>query len=759
MKNKYFNKVKIYTTIAAILGFLFPLFALFMDSVFKNISFNITNIGRLHSENPIHLIIDVAPFVLSILVFFISKKFFNILEASEEKLKVETEKSYQNSMFAEKLRNGEINAKYENFNENDDLAKSLINLMYELKKNREEEKNRKQEDNQRHWATEGIAKFGEILRKNNNNIDNLSYKIITNLVKYLSATQGGFFVLNDEDKENKFLELTANYAYERKKFANKKIVWGEGLIGACAIEKETISMSKIPNNYVNITSGLGKANPRYILITPLIVNDEVFGVVEIASFKILEKFEIRFVERVAESIASALASFKISHKTAVLLKASRKQGNKLLIQEKAMRKNVEILKNTQREAAKQSESFISFTNSVNHTLIRAEYNINGELIYANTKFVKKMGYKFSSEIYKKKIFHFIDRKDRIWFDEIWDRIANGGKHFDGDMKHLTKNKKEIWTMATYVCIRDTNSKVEKILFLGVDITKKKQISLDFEEQISALNRFTLKAEYSIDGKITYYNKRILDALSYEISEVKGKNYTFSMDKENIENFEKKWEEIKKGIPHEATIKFFTKNNEEKWFNGIFTAIKNMYNEISKIIFIGNDTTKQELMEIENKKQNKTLKEQEKKLKDAKENLDVKLELAKNKVKSQFIKINNVKLLYEKIMEGMLDAVISINIKNRVIFFNGAAEELFKKKKELVIGKNLNNLFQIYHEKDKDYIKEHFVIGKAKTGFRFEVFIVNNNNKKINVLLTLLEAKLKDDYILMAFIQKIEIEFF
>ena len=406
MKNKYFNKVKIYTTIAAILGFLFPLFALFMDSVFKNISFNITNIGRLHSENPIHLIIDVAPFVLSILVFFISKKFFNILEASEEKLKVETEKSYQNSMFAEKLRNGEINAKYENFNENDDLAKSLINLMYELKKNREEEKNRKQEDNQRHWATEGIAKFGEILRKNNNNIDNLSYKIITNLVKYLSATQGGFFVLNDEDKENKFLELTANYAYERKKFANKKIVWGEGLIGACAIEKETISMSKIPNNYVNITSGLGKANPRYILITPLIVNDEVFGVVEIASFKILEKFEIRFVERVAESIASALASFKISHKTAVLLKASRKQGNKLLIQEKAMRKNVEILKNTQREAAKQSESFISFTNSVNHTLIRAEYNINGELIYANTKFVKKMGYKFSSEIYKKKNFSF-----------------------------------------------------------------------------------------------------------------------------------------------------------------------------------------------------------------------------------------------------------------------------------------------------------------------------------------------------------------
>lgn len=236
--------------------------------------------------------------------------------------------------------------------EEDNLGNALLEMRTNLKHATEEEVRRKKEDDQRNWAAQGIATFSDILRQNNDNIEKLSLDIISNLVKYCDANQGGLFVVNDDDENDPFIEMTAAYAYNRKKFLEKRIEMGVGLIGRAVQESETIYMTDIPNNYITITSGLGEENPKSILIVPLVVNDKVYGVIEMASFKEFQKYQIDFIEKIGENIASTLSSVKVNIRTADLLEQTKQQAEEMRAQEEEMRQNMEELQATQEESAR-----------------------------------------------------------------------------------------------------------------------------------------------------------------------------------------------------------------------------------------------------------------------------------------------------------------------------------------------------------------------------------------------------------------------
>lgn len=262
---------------------------------------------------------------------------------------------HEASTFVQSIGEGNLEVMYSQdqtqSSETDKLASSLVSMQRKLKSINEEEQKRK-------WANEGVAKFVDILRSSNDNIQTLGDSIVATLVQYTGSNQGGLYILNDEDHQNKFLELISLYAFNTKKFEQQKLRLGEGLVGQAYLEKETIYLNEIPNDYIRITSGLGEANPKAILVVPLKVDKEVYGLVELASFKDYQPHEIAFVEKLGENLASTLASVKTNQRNRKLLEDSKMAAESMHAQEEEMRQNMEELTATQEEMGRKEKDYL-----------------------------------------------------------------------------------------------------------------------------------------------------------------------------------------------------------------------------------------------------------------------------------------------------------------------------------------------------------------------------------------------------------------
>lgn len=289
--------------------------------------------------------------------------------------------------FANHIGQGELNSEFELLSEEDVLGKSLLEMRSSLVKADKEDALRKLEDEKRRWSNEGLAKFSDILRQNNDNLENLATEIIMNLVDYLKANQGGLFILNDEDKENVHFNLLSAFAYDRRKYLQKHIQIGEGLIGTCAVEKKTIFMTAIPQDYIEITSGLGGANPTSLLIVPMKLEDDVLGVLEIASFNVFEKHEIEFVEKLAESIAGTMSAARINIRTNELLERSQQQAEEMAAQEEEMRQNMEELQATQEESTRKTAEMEGLVEALNTSSYVIEYDMEGYIQKVNDNYL------------------------------------------------------------------------------------------------------------------------------------------------------------------------------------------------------------------------------------------------------------------------------------------------------------------------------------------------------------------------------------
>lgn len=244
-----------------------------------------------------------------------------------------------NIAFANHISQGNLHAAY-NADNPDALGTSLINMRESLVDSSRREEQEK-------FANIGLARIAEILRNHSENLETLCDQVIQEVVNYMKANQGSVFVLENKDSKDTFLRLMAARAWDRKKYIQKNVSLGEGLVGQAAIEKHTIFLTQVPNDYVSITSGLGQANPRCILIVPLKAEDNVVGVIELASFRVYQEYEIRFLEKVGESIASMIITTRNNQKNRELLEKSNLLAEQMRSQEEEMRQNLEEMQATQ----------------------------------------------------------------------------------------------------------------------------------------------------------------------------------------------------------------------------------------------------------------------------------------------------------------------------------------------------------------------------------------------------------------------------
>ncbi len=372
--------------------------------------------------------------------------------------------------FSKNIGEGKLDSELKILSDKDILGKSLVEMRNSLIKAKEEEKIRKIEDGKRTWANEGLAKFADILRQNNDDFTELSNQIIQNLVNYLNANQGGLFVINKDKDEDNSIQLLSAFAYDRRKYIKKEIEMGEGLIGTCAQEKKTIYMTDIPQDYISITSGLGGANPGSLLIVPLKLDDNVLGIVEIASFKEIEKHEIKFVEKVAESIAATLSAVRVNIRTAELLEKSQQQAEEMAAQEEEMRQNMEELQATQEESLRKSTESDGLIDALNNSSFVIEYNLDGYITDINDNYSKLLGItkdeivgthhsgnvKFSEE-------------QRENYKQFWNDLKMG--KIRKEITEVDVNGKKYKFSETYTPIKNADDEITKILKISNNITE------------------------------------------------------------------------------------------------------------------------------------------------------------------------------------------------------------------------------------------------------------------------------------------------
>jgi PAS domain S-box-containing protein len=202
---------------------------------------------------------------------------------------------------------------------------------------------------ERKWIAEGMSMFMSILGGSKGSNADFYDTLLKLLVQYTGANQGGFFLLNDTNPDDPFLELASCYAFGKKKSQEKRVEIGQGMLGQCFLEKETTFLSHVPQYYTKITSGLGEATPSFLVLIPMKYNQEVLGVIELAYFKRPEKYKIEFAEKIAENIASVTLNIRHARRAEELFEESQQKAKVLQEQEETLRQNLEELVSTQEE--------------------------------------------------------------------------------------------------------------------------------------------------------------------------------------------------------------------------------------------------------------------------------------------------------------------------------------------------------------------------------------------------------------------------
>jgi PAS domain S-box-containing protein len=337
------------------------------------------------------------------------------------------------------------------------------------------------EAKQRSWFNEGFAKFGEILR-NYSDDENFYDTLISSMVKYLDLVQGGFFVVNDDGQS---MELKASYAFGRKKFLEKTFSKDEGLIGQAWREKDIIHISDIPDSYAEITSGLGKSQPKSIMVAPLITNDKVMGVLEFASFDALASHQIEFVKLLGESIANTIEKIKIDIETDRLLTDSQELAERLKSQDEEMRQSMEELVVTQEKMEQNAYEMERQLQALAEAFVIMELNVNGHFTKVNPMLSQISGFSEKELLNHHYTLLMGQNVDNKRFEEDWNRILKG-QFVKGEYVYYSKTGLRFWMYEVMYPIYGINREISKIFAIAYDITIQKEQEQKIKEQLQEL---------------------------------------------------------------------------------------------------------------------------------------------------------------------------------------------------------------------------------------------------------------------------------
>ncbi len=241
------------------------------------------------------------------------------------------------------VADGDYSSFLEPKSENDKLSLALNKMTKAL----DETSTQNQAQN---WAKSGQNLLNEKMR-GDLDLQTLSTQIVTFVAEYLHSQMGTLYLLENDEKT---LRLYGSYAFIKRKRLNEEFRVGEGMVGQAAFGRQMISLTELPEDYTRITSSTGDMMPRNVVVQPLLYDNKLLGVIELASKEVLNDQKLDFLIAVSENIAISINSARSRQKVNDLLLQTQNQAEELRQQQEELRVSNEELEE-QTRALKQSE--------------------------------------------------------------------------------------------------------------------------------------------------------------------------------------------------------------------------------------------------------------------------------------------------------------------------------------------------------------------------------------------------------------------
>jgi signal transduction histidine kinase/DNA-binding response OmpR family regulator/HAMP domain-containing protein len=205
------------------------------------------------------------------------------------------------------------------------------------------------------WLKTNLAKFTRMLQ-GERDLTTVSNMILSEIAPLVNAQQGVFYTVGS-DGNGPMLEMVASYAFTERKHLNNRFRLREGLVGQVAYERKRILLTNVPGDYITISSALGEAPPLNIIVLPVLFEQEVKAVIELASFSRFSETHQSFLEQLTESIGIVLNTIAANMRTEGLLKQSQLLTTELQSQQEELRNTNDRLEQ-QAATLRQSEELL-----------------------------------------------------------------------------------------------------------------------------------------------------------------------------------------------------------------------------------------------------------------------------------------------------------------------------------------------------------------------------------------------------------------
>ncbi|MHB1844890.1 MAG: HAMP domain-containing protein, partial [Deltaproteobacteria bacterium] len=212
-----------------------------------------------------------------------------------------------------------------------------------------------QTNKEQDWLKTNLAKFTAMMQ-GQRSLEALGELLMSELTPAVSSQVGTFFILEGAKSQTPNLKLLSSYGYKRRKRLASSFGIGEGLVGQAALERKSIVVSEVPDDYLSISSSVGEARPRNLVVLPVLFEGQVKAVIELGSFQEFSPVHLTLLEQLTLSIGVVINMISASRRTEELLLELQRSNVELESRSKELEDKASQLEVRNREIADASAS-------------------------------------------------------------------------------------------------------------------------------------------------------------------------------------------------------------------------------------------------------------------------------------------------------------------------------------------------------------------------------------------------------------------